>query len=81
MPPRPPNTNTPLALPGTFSTPGTRGAVPFRTPTFLQNRVVGPTGPGTNIFGGLPGQFGKEEGDPDEEYIRNIVSGFRGRLQ
>jgi hypothetical protein len=76
LPPAPSN-NSPLALPGSFAQPGTPQAVPFRSPQFLQGRVIGPTGPGAPIFGGLPGFSGIDAGNPDEEFIRRIVSGLR----
>lgn len=86
-PPPPPPANTPLAIPGTFAQPGTAGAVPFRTPRFLQNRVIGPTtfGPGSTLFGGAGGfsGLGDEGGQAnpgDDDLVRRIVAGLsRGR--
>lgn len=78
--PMPPSANLPLALPGTFARPGTQAARPFRSPAFLQGRVVGPTGPGVAVFGGTPGFGGLEQmiGDDEEEFVRRIVAGLPG---
>jgi hypothetical protein len=76
MPSMPPAENLPLGIAGTFAMPGTRAALPFRSPRFLEDRVVGPTGPGTPIFGGLPGFSGVEQLLGDEDIVRRIVAGI-----
>lgn len=84
--PTPEPTNSPLALPGTFATPGTPQASPYRSPAFLQNRVVGPLsfGPGATLFGGDAGfsgidDTGRPHSQQDEELIRKIVMGLQSR--
>jgi hypothetical protein len=81
-------TNSPLALPGSFADPGSPGAVPFRSPNFLSNRVVGGPktfGPGATLFGGDTGFSGVEDtGAPkrnpqEDELIRRIVMGLGAR--
>lgn len=79
-PPIAPPSYTPLALPGSFAQPGTRGAVPFRTPAYTQARVIGPTGPGAPIFGGIQGFSGMEPvNDDEEQLVRRIVAGLPTR--
>lgn len=63
IPPPPPPDNDPLALPGTFTQPGTPQARPWHSPAYREDRVVGATGPGApvDISGeGLSGQIGEE---------------------
>jgi hypothetical protein len=73
----PPPDNSPLALPQSFAQPGTPQAVPFRTPAYAQGRFTGPSGPGVQVFGGIPGFSGIDEGQGDDELMRRILSGLR----
>ncbi len=84
-PPPPPQTDLPVTMGGgaggTFQLPGTQGAVPFRTPNFANNRMVGdssgmggavgPTGPGVPMHGG----FGNAEEAYPEDLLNRIVLG------
>ena len=74
---------SPLALQGSFAQPGTEAARAFRTPAFLQNRVVGGDplrfSSGTQIgASSISGESGRGPGREDE-IVRAIVSSLQRR--
>lgn len=87
IPPAP--SNSPLALPGSFAQPGTKGAAPFRTGGFLQDRLMGPQGPirfaegsgfGPGSSSPLGGEGGPGGGRPaDDERMRALISALSRR--
>lgn len=83
--------NTPLAIAGSFATPGTQSIRPFRTAEFTRNRFIGGAprdlrfGAGSAIAGMKtdPLMGGNElmngEDDYDDEEIARAVAGRLGR--
>lgn len=67
---------------GTFALPGSRGARPFRSGAFGENRGMGRFGPGMRFEGGFSG-LGSAEGSgmtplSDDDLYRSIAERLMG---